>query len=357
MSKLINKSVLAKEHYKNFVSDKLNMDISMFMQHIAHGLSNPNAQIPKILTQHLGDRSKYIGASAATGCLRKSFLDVKELDKKHSAKQMFVFERGHQLEEMIRKGANGNGWIELDSIEEYSKGTGINYVHQHTATAPDSKYPFLKAHIDFIFVNAKELVIKEIKSSATIPDSPYESHLFQTMIQMWLVKQQYPDMNVRGSVVYHNWDTGASTDYSVEFNTTILNVALNKAQALWDSFQSGIEPEATTQLYCGSCPFKGDCQKISGGAFTELPKDLLPMVKKIQSFKAVEKDIKKLKKNFQSLMVSTGITRAQWEDITVQLVQVKGKKVLALHKLRDEHRKLYDSLLEESGGYTFLKIT
>lgn len=356
MSKIHSLKELANKHYEKFQYDEQNKDVSLFMQHIAYGLSNANAQIPMILSHQLGDRSKYIGASAATGCLRKAYLDVKEV-KKHSTKQMFVFERGHQLEEMIRKGANGNGWEELESIDNYSKGSGIQYIHQHTATAPNSKYPFLKAHIDFIFVGNKELVIKEIKSSATIPDSPYESHLFQTTLQMWLVKQQYPDMKIRGSVVYHNWDTGQSKDYPVKFSIPILELALSKAKTLWDAFQNYTEPEATTQLYCGSCPFKGNCSKISEGAFTELPSDLLPLVKKIKEFRTVEKDIKKLKSNLQSLLRATGISKAQWEDITVQMVEVRGKKVLAVDKLKEEHQELYTSLLQESGGYSFLKIT
>jgi len=345
-----------KKHFKKFQLDAQNTDISVFMQHIAWGLSNANAQIPQIITQHLGDRSKYIGASAATACLRKAFLDVKTLDKEHSAKQMFVFERGHQLEEMIRKGANGNGWTELNSIKNYQQGRGLQYVHQHTATAPNSKYPFLKAHIDFVFVNTTELAIKEIKSSASIPDSPYESHLLQITLQMWLVKQQYPDKKIRGSIVYHNWDTGQSIDYSVKFNLSLLELALNKAQTLWNAYQNDIEPEATTQLFCGTCPFKGSCPKISEGAFTDLPKDLLPLVKKIKSFKSVEKDIKKLKKNLESLLKATNIKKAKFEDITVQVVEVKGKKVLTVNRLKDEHRELYQSLLQERGGYTFLKV-
>lgn len=346
----------AKKHFFAFKPDMDNIDVSVFMQHIAWGLSNPQASIPSILIQDLGDRSKYIGASAATGCLRKAYLDVTEV-KSFSSKQMFVFERGHQLEEKIRKGAHGNGWRELENINDYQVNDGIQYVHQHTAIAPNSKYPFLKAHIDFIFVNSKELVIKEIKSSGSIPDSPYESHLLQTHMQMWLVKQQYPHMKVRGSVVYHNWDTGESKDFTVKFNLLLLELAQNKAQTLWDAFQNNIEPEASTQLYCGSCSFKGSCPKISAGAFTELPKDLVPIVKKIKSFKSVEKDIKKLKKNLSSLFKSTGVTRAQFEDITVQEVTVKGKKVIPLDKLKNEHKEIYDSLLEESNSYSFLKFT
>ena len=356
MSEMPSSKTSTQKYHSLFKYDAENKDVSLFMQHIAWGLRNSNAQIPEIVTQDLGDRSKYIGASAATGCLRKAFLDVGE-KKEHSAKQMFVFERGHQLEEMIRKGANGNEWDELKSIEDYKSDNGIQYVHQHTAIAENSQYPFLKAHIDFIFVGENELVIKEIKSSASIPDSPYESHLFQTMIQTWLVKQQFPDKKIRASVVYHNWDTGQSKDYIVKFNLAIFEVAINKAQALWNAFQEKIEPEATTQLYCGKCPFKGSCPKINDGAFTDLPRDLIPIAKKLAGFRAVEKDIKKLKNNFMSLLKATEIKSTQLDDINIKVVEVKGKKVIAIDRLRDEHKELYDSLLEESGGYSFLKIT
>jgi CRISPR-associated exonuclease Cas4 len=286
---------LSKIHAQNFNYDASQQDVSLFMQHIAWGLKNSYAAIPSIQIQDLGDRSKYIGASAAVGCLRKAYLDVKQTQlKKHSAKQMFVFERGHQLEEMIRKGAHGMGWNELDSIADYKKGDGIQYVHQHTARAENNKeYNFFEAHIDFIFVNEKELVIKEIKSSASIPDQPYESHVLQVHLQMWLVKQQYPHMKIRGSVVYHNWDTGQSIDYPIKFSVAILEVALSKSRILWDSFQNEMEPEAEPQLYCGLCPFKGDCPKICDGAFADLPRDLLPLVKQIKEFRGVEKKYQK----------------------------------------------------------------
>jgi hypothetical protein len=57
------------------------------------------------------------------------------------------------------------------------------------------------------------------------------------------------------------------------------------------------------------------------------------------------------------LLKATDIKKAQLEDITVEVVNVKGKKVVALDRLREEHTELYASLLETSGGYTYLKLT
>jgi len=73
--------------------------VAPLMQEVARGLKNPHAITPQDLyDKSLGDRTKYIGASSATGCLRKAYLSVKEIVD-YSPEQMFVFERGHQLEE------------------------------------------------------------------------------------------------------------------------------------------------------------------------------------------------------------------------------------------------------------------
>lgn len=178
-------------------------NVAPLMQVVAKGLKNPEAKIPQdLFDKSLGDRSTYIGASAATGCLRKAYLDVKEIAD-HSDEQMFVFERGHQLEEMIRKGLNGAGYKEFKDVDECE---GKNLIHQLEVIGK-GKFSFIRAHIDFIFVDQKNrvIVVQEIKSSAAIPDSVYDSHYRQITLQLWLVSQQYPDYRVRGSVVYHNW--------------------------------------------------------------------------------------------------------------------------------------------------------
>lgn len=326
--------------------------VAPLMQEVARGLKNPHAKIPQDLyDKSLGDRSKYIGASSATGCLRKAYLDVKEITE-HSDEQMFVFERGHQLEEMIRKGLNGLGYKEYTEVEEAK---GLNLIHQLEAYGK-GKFDFIKAHLDFVFVKPKQkvLLVKEIKSAASIPDAPYDSHIRQVSLQMWLVSQQYPGYTVKGSVVYHNWDNGKSESYDVEYSKPLVVAILKRAVHLWNSINANREPEAETQLYCDKCSFKGNCPALAFGG--KLPKDLEAMTDKVKEAKAMEKEAKKIKSNFKSLLEASGLKGAKVGNTTIQIVSVKGKKVVPIQKLKREHHNIYDQLAEESGAYSFLKI-
>jgi len=328
------------------------MKIAPLMQVVADGLKNPQAKIPQDLTnKSLGDRSTYVGASSATGCLRKAYLDVKEIVE-HSSKQMFVFERGHQLEEMIRKGLNGAGYTEYTTVENAK---GKNLIHQLTVRGL-GKFDFIAAHLDFVFVDQanKVLVVQEIKSSAVIPDAVYDSHIRQLTLQMWLLRQQYPDYSVRGAVTYHNWDTGESKAYPVELLLPMLATILKRAALLWNSINQNREPSPEVQLYCDKCSFKGNCPALEFGG--QLPKELEEMAEKVKEAKAMEKEAKKIKSNFKSMLEASGLKGAKVGDTTVTLVTVKGKKVVPIQKLKKEHRDVYDELSEESGGYSFLKI-
>jgi len=326
--------------------------IAPLMKVVAKGLRNPKAHIPRdLFDKSLGDRSTYIGASAATGCMRKAYLDIKEVVE-HDDKQMFVFERGHQLEEMIRKGLNGAGYKEYVTVEEAK---GLNVIHQAEVIGP-GKFSFIKGHIDFVFVDQKkcELVVQEIKSSSVIPDAIYDSHLRQVTLQLWLLKQQYPDYIVRGSVVYHNWDTGESRSYEIELSQPLLVAIVKRALLLWNSINTNREPEPENQMYCDKCSFRGNCSALEFGG--KLPKELEAMAQKVQEAKRAEKEAKKIKANFKALLEASGLKGAKVGDTTVSIVTVKGKKSVPAHKLKKEHRKVYDELLVETGGYSFLKI-
>lgn len=281
--------------------------VCKFMAQVAEGLKNPNAKVPaSTKDKSLGDRSTYIGASAATGCLYKAYMDVMEKTA-IDAKQVFVFERGHQLEEMVRKGLNGLGWTEIDSIDDHQ--TGVKSVVHQVETRGVGKYGFIMPHIDLVFVSNTELVIKEMKSAATIPVEPYASHIKQVIVQMKLLKDEYPNRKVRASVVYHNWDTGESFDYPIEYNEALLAIALKDAEILWNAFQTKTPPMPTTQLYCTKCSRKGTCPELLFGAETELPDDLITQADRLNHYKEVDKSMKKLKVNFLAYMISAGLKR------------------------------------------------
>lgn len=292
--------------------------VCKFMQEVAKGVCMPNAHAPlSTKDKSLGDRSTYVGASSATGCLYKAYMEI--FDKPAvDSKQIFVFERGHQLEDMIRKGLNGLGWTEINSVDEYKPGTK-SVVHQEEVCGQNG-YEYIKAHIDFVFVNKNELVIKEIKSSATLPLSPYMSHVYQAIMQMWLLKCKYPNHKVRASIVYHNWDSGESIDYPIEFNEAFLEVALTQAQTLWIAIQTNTAPMPSRQLYCSKCPYKANCPVLLFGSETDMPQELNEFVGQLSDFKAAKKQMTKLQKNMESLMVSAGLKKAKFGDTFVEIV-------------------------------------
>ncbi len=293
--------------------------VSKFMAEVARGLSIPGAHVPQSTKDKtLGDRKTYVGASSANGCLYKAYKDAMEKPDRIDSKQIFVFERGHQLEEMIRKGLNGLGWLEIDSMSEYKAGTQ-SVIHQEEV-AGEGKFAFIKAHIDFVFVGKKVLVVKEIKSSATLPHRPWNSHIGQTMIQIWLLKQKYPNHKIRASVVYHNWDTGESVDYPIEFNDATLEAALNGALLLWNAYKTKQIPKPTVQPYCSKCPYKGTCPALCFGAETDLPEEFAEIVQRLYDLKLANRSMDKLKDNLLAWMVSAGLKRMKASnDIFVEV--------------------------------------
>jgi CRISPR-associated exonuclease Cas4 len=330
-----------------------NERIAPLMQVVAKGLRNPKAKTPKdLFDKSLGDRSSYIGASSATGCMRKAYLDVKEITE-HSDKQIFVFERGHQLEEMVRKGLNGAGYTEYATVEDAK---GLNLIHQLEVQGK-GKFDFIKGHLDFVFVKQKEkeLVIQEMKSSAVIPNSPYDSHIRQLTLQIWLLRQQFPDYSVRGAIVYHNWDSGESEEYKVEYSRPLLVAIVKRALLLWNSISQNREPAPEIQMYCDKCAYKANCPALEFGG--KLPRELEEQIEKVKEAKAAEKEVKKIKANFKAMLEASGLKGAKVGDTTVSIVNVNGKKAVPVSKLKKEHRAIYEQLAEESGGYSFLKIT
>ncbi len=342
------------------MSIKLQPEVSRIMIEVAKGLLNPDAHVPfSKRDKSLGDRSKYIGASSAVGCLYKSYMDVKHPVETISPKQVFVFERGHQLEEMVRKGLNGRGWKEVDEIpENFEKKT---FIHQYELQGT-GYFSFLKPHLDFVFIGKSELVIKEFKSSATIPGTPYESHIKQSLLQKRLLQDRFPNKKIRAAIVYHNWDTGDSVEFTTHDNEDLLVEAFKSAKRLWMAMESNIAPAPERQLYCTTCPHKDTCPALCIAGGEELPKDLHPQARELVLHRERDKEIKRDKKLLISYMKACGMKVGKLpmnkKDIyKFEIGFVQGKKMVSAEKLKIEHKAIYDALAEDVNSYEFLRIT
>jgi CRISPR-associated exonuclease Cas4 len=79
----------------NKTADKVSLIKARFEKNFREALK-------KDTENSLGDRSRYIGASDISGCLRSSYLS-KVAKKEDDISQLLTFERGHQFENIVRK--------------------------------------------------------------------------------------------------------------------------------------------------------------------------------------------------------------------------------------------------------------
>lgn len=274
----------------------------------------------------LGDRSTYIGASDIGGCLRKSYLD-KTSSKELKEEQALIFMRGHLSEEILKKSFDAQG---------------MKYEYQ-----VELEDDFIKAHLDYLFINNKECVVVECKSSNRLPDSPYVSWVLQVQLQMYLAKKIY-NKDVRGFIAVIDL-AGEVVDFEIEYNEDLAKVALNKAKALWEALQNNEEPEAEEQLYCSKCPHKDTCPIFDA---KEIKSD--EVIKAIKELKALEKQkkelenkIKVLKSDLEEYFIAKDIKKAKIEDILVTLTSSSSYKSVDINKVKKEDINLYEELLEK----------
>lgn len=289
----------------------------------------------------LGDRSKYIGASDISGCLRKSYL-TKVQAVEYSTEQLIIFKRGHLVESIAEAMLHG-----------------MSYKSQVEVSASTKSGFKINAHIDFVVYdkNKKYCKIIEVKSTSKV-DEPFQGHVLQLQLQMGLLKEKIikKGWSVMGAILYINPMTGWSKLFdNIDFNSSIYNIAMDKAERLAEGLQNGQEPEPEEQLYCSSCPFKGNCPAITNGV-TMLPEEISTFAKRLQSLKETEKEIKTLKTQVKRWFEETGTKKGKVGDITLSLIEVKGKEGVDIKKLKENHPDIWDEVKKLSAPYSWVKI-
>lgn len=143
----------------------------------------------------LGDRTQYIGSSDVGSCARKVYLQ-----KKHpvepSVSTMLKFSRGHVAEMLI---------------EEMFDAAGASHLYDTQVEVRHPDYP-LKAHVDFLFYadldGTPELHVIEVKTVSGIPDEPYPQWEDQLAFQLGLLRIQYPEGKLGGSILAIDLNAG-----------------------------------------------------------------------------------------------------------------------------------------------------
>jgi len=318
----------------NKTADKVSLIKARFEKNFREALK-------KDTENSLGDRSRYIGASDISGCLRSSYLS-KVAKKEDDISQLLTFERGHQFENIVRKFLYGETFKEQVEIKNAKTSNG---------------FP-LKPHLDFVIYDKerKKATIVEAKSTKNTIEL-YESYVLQIQIQMGLLQEQCGNKWTVNGLIFVISTESEYGIFPVEQNKTLFDMAMQRADVLADAIKKGIEPEAEIQAYCSMCPFKGDCKAVSKGVDKQLPFNIKSSIRKLKTLQKAEKEIKNIKETVKSFMETTNTFVAKCDDTTVSLCKNSGDKYsLDVNRLRVEEPEMYAKYRKESQGSSWLRI-
>jgi len=173
---------------------------------------------------------------------------------------------------------------------------------------------------------------------------------------MGLLQQKCgPEWHIRGYVFAINVNSGWFKSFPVEQNAVLYQQAMINANTLAEALKESKEPEAKEELFCSSCPFKGNCPKLQEGA-VELPKELGEVAKKVKSLSKTEKQIKDLKNQLKEWFEGTNIQKGKVDDWTLSLVRVKGKEMADTKALKEKYPDIWNEVKTTSKPYSWVRI-
>lgn len=290
----------------------------------------------------LGDRSKYVGSSDIGQCPKKSYLSKKK-GETHSLKQLLVFERGHVAEGIVRNGLINNP--SSVSFQEQVEVEGL---------ALDTK--FIKTHIDFVVEFPNEHVVVECKTiSSPLPyGAPRESWIYQVQLQIGLL-QQKSKKKVRGLIVAFDLNTGDAFEFDVEFNKALYDIAIKRANRLWQAVQSRKEPKGEISDLCAYCPFSSQCDTLQKNGM-QMPREIEAMALKVKEFSSTEKEIKAAKANLKAFLEVANASKLVGEKLTLTMINRKGSPKVSLSELKNKYPEIVNNVTVDSSGYSYVKI-
>jgi CRISPR-associated exonuclease Cas4 len=305
-----------------------------FLKFIEEGLKNADSG--------LGDRSQYVGASDVGQCLKKSYLQ-KTKGSDYSLKQLIIFQRGHNAEEIVKKGLQYNP-------------SGLKF-HEQVETAGKGELSFMKSHLDFVVNFPNELVPIECKSiSSPLPNGrPRESWLFQVALQMSQLRLTAKKKVERAFIVTVDVNTGEMEEHVLGYSEPHAKIAEARAKKLWNAVQNKEEPEGEISDLCGFCPFKMECNTLQKNA-DKLPSEIVAMAKRAKELSAASKEAKALRENILAFMQAANIRKGSGEDITLSVQNSKGRKKVSIDKLKQHFPEVADKVIEDGDPFSSLRI-
>jgi hypothetical protein len=295
----------------------------------------------RLSSQHLGDRSTYIGASDIGGCPRKA-VQTRTRPVEHDAATLLKFARGHAAEDLIHGIFQAGGLTPLREME-------IRH----------PKYPDLLCHIDFLFkAKSGRLHVVELKTTNGLPETPYGSWVDQLHFQMGLLALAYPDADIGGSILAIDLNAGTWHEFnSYKPNEIIFDLLVAKGRRIKSCLDAGETPDVEPGLLCGYCPYRTDCPAFLDGAIV-IPDEVKNLAHRhleaTEQKKAVEKKVNKLKHDVLSF---TGTCfKGTSDSLFINASKVGPSETVDAQLLKSRFPEVYQQVKKERAGFTRLDI-
>ncbi|WP_020678097.1 hypothetical protein [Geopsychrobacter electrodiphilus] len=293
-------------------------------------------------SSHLGDRSKYVGASDIAGCPRKAVMS-KFQPEDFDAKTLLRFSRGHAAEDLIDGIFRAGGLTPQREVELFH---------------PD--YPEIKCHIDFLF-NSKtsgRYHVMELKTTNGLPDAPYESWVNQLHVQMGLLELDKPGVPIGGSILAVDLNAGEWKEFnSFTPNRILFDAMIMKGRHILFSLNSPENAQIEPGILCGYCSQRGTCPAFAGDEI-EIPQEIRNLVarylEKSEGKRSLDKEIKGLKNEILSF---TGTNFKGHADLLqICASEVGPSEAVDSKRLKEAFPEVYDQVKKERAGFTRLDV-
>lgn len=294
-------------------------------------------------TATLGDRNTYIGASDVAGCARKVYLQ-KQNPVQPNTTTLLKFSRGHAAE-----------WL-LDRI--FTAGGGV-YDTQVELVHPSEP---MKAHLDFLFYTDfdgnPELHAIEVKSVSGIPDAPYPQWEDQLSFQLGLLRMQYPEGKISGSILAMDLNAGQVHQFNgYGYDEPTFNYLYCRGLHLLDVLNGRDEPRPSPSILCAYCGHRDGCPAFASPPI-DLPVEVEMLAQKYAELNGVKTQAdKELKSIRQELVDYTGPRfkgHSDRCDLTVSYVEPSMTVDGTL--LKKHFPDVYPQVLKAKAGYTRLEV-
>lgn len=298
-----------------------------------------------IMSAHLGDRTKYLGASDIAGCPRKAVLSRLRPATPKTAAQLMIMALGHAIEDIVANLFTAGG---CKSIKRE-----VELAHP--------QFPWLKSHIDFYAETPTEIRIRELKSTKGSVDEPYDSWENQLHVQVGLAAMNSPMKGIYGSIMVVDRICGGIQEFTgYRFNKPIFDVLVAKAQKIWAAIKGeGPIPEPEAGLLCGHCPFRGDCpaHQVEEG-LPVVPDEVAEMMARYADINDQQKSLKKEQDLLKDRILSYSGKRCKAvaaNGFYLCVTEQRGKLSINTSMLEETYPEAYNAC--KKIGNPFAKLT